>query len=231
MTAQTEDSRNNLDATDDVPMFGVPAPDVFSRPQDTIDVVVPVLDHLAVVVSGIGPEHLAKATPCRDYDVAALRDHVLGWLQFFAAALNDPQRRTERLDPMAYRATEDERDLGDVVRQARDDLANAVRAGVQEGDVVVSQARMTGPAVLGMLQGEYVVHGWDLARATGQRWRPGDAAVTAAHEMFAGMVSPQYRGTGPDAFFGEEVAVADDAPALDRLLGFAGRDPNWTPLA
>ncbi len=88
---------------------------------------------------------------------------------------------------------------------------------------------MAGDAVLGMALGEYIVHAWDLATATGQ---PYDAPVTAvrpAHEFLEGMVAPEYRG--PDSgFFDAEVPVPDDASPLDQLLGFVGRDPQWQAL-
>ena len=87
---------------------------------------------------------------------------------------------------------------------------------------------MSGPGATGMVLGEYVVHGWDLATALGRPWTPPQDAVATAHAFFAGVVVPEYRG--PDGgFFLDEVHVADDAPALDRLLGFAGRVPGWTP--
>jgi uncharacterized protein (TIGR03086 family) len=212
----------------ELPFFPVPAPAVFSSgPEPVLALMLPVFDDLATVIAAVRAEDLGRRTPCTDFDLAVLRDHVLGWLQFFAAALADPQRRTRRPDPVAYRAADDPRDHGELVRECARTVAAAVRSGVQDGDVAVSQARMSGPSVLGMMLGEYLVHGWDLARALERPWDPPRAAVTAGLDFFAGMVSPQYRG-GDAGFFAEEVPVPADAPALDRLLGFAGRDPRWT---
>jgi hypothetical protein len=46
------------------------------------------------------------------------------------------------------------------------------------------------------------------------------------------MITPEYRSEdGAGGYFGPEVAVPDGAPALHRLLGFAGRDPSWTAPA
>lgn len=69
------------------------------------------------------------------------------------------------------------------------------------------------------------MHTWDLSRATGQR--PGldeDFAAT----LLAGMqpIEDLLRGSGQ---YGAPVAVAADAPVVDRLMGFIGRDPAWTP--
>ena len=87
---------------------------------------------------------------------------------------------------------------------------------------------MAGDGVLAMALGEYIIHAWDLASATGQTYAAPEAAVGPAHEFLRGMVAPEYRG--PDSnFFDDEVPVGDDAAPLDRLLGFAGRDPQWSP--
>jgi uncharacterized protein (TIGR03086 family) len=210
----------------DLPLFPVPAPALFSDPDQVLALLDPVLADLAGVVAGSTRSDPAAPTPCNDFDVAALRDHLLGWLQQFANALADPDLRTTRPDPAAYRAADDDRDLGDVVGTAATTIDAAVRGGVLDREVAMSQARMTGPSVLGMTLGEYLLHGWDLATATGQPWQPPTPAVEAAHAFFAGMIAPEYRG-GDAGFFAEEVAVPAGAPALDRLLGFAGRDPAW----
>jgi uncharacterized protein (TIGR03086 family) len=216
--------------TSDIPLFPMTAPEAFAVPGPTLAMLGPVLDDLAHVVAGIRADQLPAPTPCASFDVAALRDHVVGWVDFFGAAFADPRRTGPRPDPDAYRAASDPRDPADVVRAAAERLRGAVEGGVQDGEVVMSESRMTAPAALAMVIGEYVLHGWDLARATGQSWTPPDAAVTGSHEAFAGMITPEYRG-GEHGFFDHEIDVPADAPALDRLLGFAGRDPAWTASA
>jgi uncharacterized protein (TIGR03086 family) len=75
---------------------------------------------------------------------------------------------------------------------------------------------------------ELAVHDWDLARATGQQ--PGGLDPALAEHALAwsrGMLRPEFRG--PDKAFGLEVPVPDDAPVYDRLAGWFGRDPGWTP--
>ena len=184
------------------------------------------LGQLADVMTRTTPDALGGPTPCTRYDVATLRDHVLGWLQFFAAAFADPGRTGPRPDPDAYRAADDERDLADVVHRSATTIADAVRGGVLDGQVVLSQSRMDGPPAFAMVLGEYLVHGWDLATAVGAPWTPPERACETALEFFRGMVLPEYRGD-EGGFFGAEVPVAADAPARERLLGFAGRSPQW----
>ena len=81
--------------------------------------------------------------------------------------------------------------------------------------------------IAGLIIAEMVLHGWDLATATGQKFEVGDAAAAAAlravtdnAEMFR-----QYQG------FADPVDVPSSAPALDRVLGLSGRDPSWQPHA
>ena len=212
---------------DEPPYFPASAPAEFADAGTAASYLEPVLEQLAEVMTRTTPDRLGDPTPCRKYDVATLRDHVLGWVQFFAAAFADPTRTTQRPDPDAYRAADDSRDLGDVVRRSARTLLDAVRGGVLDGQVVLLQSRMDGPAAFGMVLGEYLVHGWDLAVAVGAPWTPPEQACETALEFFRGVVVPEYRGE-EGGFFGEEVPVASDAPALDRLLGFAGRRPDWT---
>ena len=211
---------------DDIPYFPATAPAELADAGTAVALIEPVLAQLADVVARVTPDALNGPTPCTKYDVATLRDHVLGWLQFFAAAFADPGRTGPRPEPDAYRAADDDRDLADVVRASAATIADAVRGGVLEGQVVLAQSRMDGPPALGMVLGEYLVHGWDLAAAVGAPWTPSEQACEVALEFFRGMVLPEYRGD-EGGFFGEEVPVPATAPALERLLGFAGRRPGW----
>jgi uncharacterized protein (TIGR03086 family) len=75
---------------------------------------------------------------------------------------------------------------------------------------------------------EIVLHGWDLARATAQPFNADSASVQASLGFAASMSEP---GQEPsrEGLYGPGVPIAADAPDLDRLLGFAGRDPHWSP--
>jgi uncharacterized protein (TIGR03086 family) len=75
---------------------------------------------------------------------------------------------------------------------------------------------------------ELVMHGWDLARATGQSFTC-DAAGADAVLVFTRAAAQPGQEAGREGLFGPAVDVPEDAPALDRALGFAGRDPAWTP--
>ena len=71
------------------------------------------------------------------------------------------------------------------------------------------------------------MHSWDLARATGQEPRLDE---DFAGQMLEGMrpIEAMLRDSGQ---YGPAVPVPDDAPAVEQLMGFVGRDPGWQPSA
>jgi uncharacterized protein (TIGR03086 family) len=75
---------------------------------------------------------------------------------------------------------------------------------------------------------EVVLHGWDLARGTGQEFRVDPADAEAVLQFTARSAEPDQAGSR-EGLFGPVVAVAEDASVFDRALGFGGRDPGWRP--
>jgi uncharacterized protein (TIGR03086 family) len=75
---------------------------------------------------------------------------------------------------------------------------------------------------------ELVIHGWDVAKASGQPYEVDDASLEGTWSFVS-----QFSGPGHDeerqGLFGPEVDVPADAPRFDRLLGMTGRDPDWSP--
>lgn len=212
----------------ELPIFPATAPEVFKDREATKALFAPVLADLAAVVA-VDDELLERPTPCEGFTVAQLRTHVLAWLQFFAAALDDPTGNAPRIDTETWQLADDQ-DPGAVVSAAAAQIAAAVDTGVAEELVVMSQARMAGDCVLAMALGEYLVHGWDLATSTGRDWTAADHAAEAALAFLKTTVAPEYRG--PDSgFFGYEVPAPEGAGPFEQLLCFTGRDLEWTPSA
>ncbi|MBB6416772.1 uncharacterized protein (TIGR03086 family) [Streptomyces sp. AK010] len=73
--------------------------------------------------------------------------------------------------------------------------------------------------------GELVIHGWELARATGQRYDPDPAALRVCHDFLAASVDDLGRG----AISGPVVPVGPETSLLARAVGLSGRDPEWAP--
>ncbi len=181
-----------------------------------------VLVELATVVEQIDDQQLKDPTPCRDFDVQELRHHVLSWVTSFAAGAADPDGRVP--DVGSYHLSADP---AAEVRRAAELFDEGLAAGAAERGMSIGESAMPGPMAFGMILWEYQMHGWDLARATGQTWSPPEAAAEQSLEFAPMMLTPDYQG--PDKAFADRVPVGQDRPALDRLLGLSGRDPGWQP--
>ncbi|MGI8754503.1 MAG: TIGR03086 family metal-binding protein [Acidimicrobiales bacterium] len=211
----------------ELPVFPTSAPDVFDDRDVAPDLFSEVLDRLAAVID-VDDDQLDLPTPCAGFTVAELRAHTLGWLEFFSAALSDPADATARPDPDVF-VLADGTPASDIVRRALVNIRQAIATNDSDQLVTMSSSRMAADGVLGMALGEYIIHAWDLAAATGHTYSAPASVVAPAHAFLEGMVAPEFRG--PDSgFFDAEVAVSDDASPLDKLLGFAGRDPQWAPV-
>ena len=70
---------------------------------------------------------------------------------------------------------------------------------------------------------ELVIHGWDVATASGQPYECEPHLLHAVHDFLAASADPKSRENGP---FGPVVPVSEDAPLVDRVVGLSGRDPR-----
>lgn len=184
----------------------------------------PVLTNLATVADGVREDQRSESTPCAEYDVATLTGHIVGWLENFAGGFAAADGQCPQADVTGVQVSRDEAEPR--IRRAAESLDASLADGAAERDLVIEgQGGMPGEMALSMMLAEYIIHGWDLAVATGQDWSADDRAVADSLTFLQGMVTPESRG--PGGMFGEEVEVAEDAPVLDRLVGFAGRDPQW----
>jgi uncharacterized protein (TIGR03086 family) len=74
---------------------------------------------------------------------------------------------------------------------------------------------------------DLAVHGWDIAKATGQPTDLDPEVGRLALDWGRENLKPEFRGDEASGrSFGAEVAVADVAPLYDRLAGWFGRDPS-----
>ncbi|GIJ50449.1 TIGR03086 family protein [Virgisporangium aliadipatigenens] len=187
----------------------------------------PATDVLSGLVKQTTDEQLAAQTP-GGITVAALLDHIDG----LAGAFADAATKTTKADGGVAQAPDGAR-LRDGWREripARlDALAEAWRSDTAwSGLTVIGGLEMPGDAAGAVGLDEVIVHGWDLAVATGQRYPGGDAALQDGIRAAYGWVSATV-GDNPNGIpglFGPAVKVPADAPLIDRLLGLAGRDPG-----
>jgi len=176
----------------------------------------------ARVVAGVRADQLTAATPCPDWDLHALLNHTILWTAFSA-------ERRARDEPLPDELMN--RDFAAEPGFAATYAAQLNRAVLAWSDPLAWERELkvmgspTPSADVGaLLVAEMVLHGWDIARASGQEYPCAGnvvaataAAVEASAELFR-----RYQG------FAEPVPVPDSAPAFDRVLAASGRDPHWT---
>ena len=186
---------------------------------DTIDFG-PATRTLAALVGAVRDDQLDDPTPCPDWSVADLLRHVGGLtLEFTASA---------QKVPTAARAADG---LSGAWRQRiQDDLAALAGAWTDpeayQGDTHAGPVTLSGAETARVALNEVTVHGWDLARATGQDYPADPGAVGECTRFVAAFDAPANDDGG---LFGPPVATADDATDVDRLVGMTGRDPGWSP--
>ncbi|MFF7647978.1 TIGR03086 family metal-binding protein [Streptomyces canus] len=172
------------------------------------------------VVRGIADTDLGAATPCAEYDVKELVNHlfqVIGQFQRLAA------KEPSDFGAVAADRVAEGPDWRERFAVEADRLVSSWSApGAEEGTTGAMDmpARLVGSMALLDL----TVHVWDLARATGQEYGAPDEAVVAELTGAVAELAPTARKMG---VFGEPVAAAEGASAFERLLAGTGRDPRW----
>ncbi|MET8994440.1 TIGR03086 family metal-binding protein [Amycolatopsis sp. NPDC004169] len=170
-----------------------------------------------------GVTALTAPTPCAGYDVRGLLNHLLYWGPWLIAA-------GRREDPPTPAGGEAEAALvaadwlADLEKQTETMVEVFGTPAAWTGTTSLGSASMPSAVVGAMVLGEFVLHGWDLARASGQPCAYAPEAATAVYESAVAM-GAQARSMG---VYGPEVAVGAGASPLERALGAAGRDPDWT---
>ncbi|GAB3403626.1 TIGR03086 family metal-binding protein [Flindersiella endophytica] len=182
-------------------------------------------DVLREIAGHVKPDQLDLPTPCTEFDVRKLVNHLLFW----GPSLVGAGRKETVPPPAESEADVDLTTAGDWQAALLAHLANVVDAWSRP-DAWEGVAHLGGPMELpadligGMVVGELVVHGWDLARATGQQPVWDDELAEYLH----GEVAKSAEVGRQMGVYAEPVAVPESASPLDRMLALSGRDPGWT---
>jgi uncharacterized protein (TIGR03086 family) len=166
---------------------------------------------LQQVLHAIPNDEWSKQTPCREYTVKRLTDHLLGSITAIGHAAGatlperDPQDSVERQIVMAARPAVD-----------------AWRRRGLDGTVTIGSNSAPAKVMAGILSIEFLVHAWDYAAATGRPIHAPDSLADYVFGLAQQIITPQGRA---NVGFDDPVDVPDDASALDRLLAFTGRRP------
>jgi uncharacterized protein (TIGR03086 family) len=189
----------------------------------------PAAQRLADLVARVTDDELGQPTPCPAYTLGDLIDHVGGLALAFTAAANKdigstyvnraPSGDASRLG-QDWR-TRIPRRLGTLAQAWREPGAWTGTTRIAGGDAPAAMVGLTAAD-------ELVVHGWDVARATGQPYACEPELLDAAQSFLVQFASPD-APAGPEVAFGPSRPLPGGAPLLDRVVALAGRDPGWRP--
>jgi uncharacterized protein (TIGR03086 family) len=152
---------------------------------------------------------LDRPTPCEEWNVRTLLNHMLDTQRYFLGVARGEQGSPPSPTPPDMVSDDP---AGDFTRIRNEMLAAYREPGVLE---------KTGPS-LGIAFTDQLLHGWDLAKATGQDATMPAGLAESSYEMIHGRFTDEQR----KGVFKPEVPVAADASAQARLLGYTGRQPG-----
>lgn len=160
------------------------------------------------VLRGLDPADLDRQTPCTDFTVAMLVDHLVESMKGLGAMVG----AVVEVDD----ATSPETRVADAAQQT---LEAWNRRGL-DGTVKVGPDEMPADLAANILSLEFLIHAWDFAEATGQQVVVSDEVTGYVLEMAQQVITPQTREGGS---FAPAVEVGPDAHLLDRLIAYSGR--------
>ncbi|OBK17129.1 TIGR03086 family metal-binding protein [Mycobacterium asiaticum] len=167
-----------------------------------------VLQHVLHTIAGSDKD---KQTPCSEYNVKQLTTHLLNSIVTLGGMVGADIAVPEDTDSVE----------GLVIAAARPALDAWHKHGL-EGEVPFGDGAIPARAAVAVFSIEFLVHGWDYARAVGSQINPPDSLSEYVLGLAQNIIQPPQRQA---AGFDDPVRVADDAPPLDRLLAFTGRNP------
>ena len=188
-----------------------PGPD--SPPTDELESAEKTFAVLDGVLHGIAKDDESKQTPCREFDVAKLTDHLMNSITAIGghAGAEFPER--DRDDSV-------ERQVILAARPALDAWHKRGLDGMVPFGPEAKRPPRSWPAILSI---EFLVHAWDYAKATGREVTASDALSDYVMGLAKTIITPQGRTS---VGFDDPVDVAADAGALDRLVAYTGREPS-----
>jgi uncharacterized protein (TIGR03086 family) len=174
-----------------------------------------ILPTITKVVDGIEPQDLNKATPCAKFDVHDVLNHMIVLGGAFAYSF----RGEEPPDIVAPETSG--RVPAAEFRQAMDDLLEAVNSpGAMERTVTSPVGEMPGETFARLVAFDGLVHGWDLASATGSQYHLPSEVISAVDEFARSALTPEMRDG--DTFKQATTPPADAGP-IERVVAFSGR--------
>jgi uncharacterized protein (TIGR03086 family) len=186
-----------------------PGPD--SRPSDELHSAEDTLGVLQHVLHPIASDDLSRQTPCTEFDVAQLTEHLLNSITAIGGMVD--AEFPERVESDSVERQ--------VISAARPALDAWHRRGL-DGSVPFGKGEMPAKGACAILSIEFLVHAWDYARAVGHDVEAPASLTEYVLNLARNVIKPEFRG---GAGFDDPVEVPADAGALDQLVAFTGRNP------
>lgn len=170
------------------------------------------------ILVGVGPEQLELPTPCTNWNVGQLLHHIISG----AIGAHDIITGGPGIDPMDVSGQLPPEGAEEAFAAASARLAEALKVpGTLEKTLDLGPTQVTVAKFALFMLAEAVIHGWDLARATGQDASIDDSLAETAFQV----LGPEMEIGREMGLFAPPVAVPPDAGSRDRLLGLTGRTP------
>ncbi|MEQ8840503.1 MAG: TIGR03086 family metal-binding protein [Acidimicrobiales bacterium] len=173
-----------------------------------------IIPKLREVGSAIDPSQLDAPTPCNDFDVAGVLDHMTALASTFAPMFRGEDATTGNAP--GEMTTELSR-----FDSAMAALLDAVQSpGALDRTIQTPSGEMTGADFARLVAFDGLVHGWDLASSTGQEWELADDLVREVDAFARRAITNEMRDG--DAFDVEQEPSGGATP-VERLVAFSGR--------
>jgi uncharacterized protein (TIGR03086 family) len=187
----------------------------------------PAASELSRLVSAVRDDQLDEPTPCTAYTLGDLLQHVRGLAEAFTVAGLKEQPAGGSKPPPQGNASLLSKDWRAETGLWLSQLAEAwADPAAWDGTAWIAGFEAPASAIGITAANEMVVHGWDVARASGQQIVLDDSALAPSREFVAMMSGPGSEGARGDAF-GPALPVPEGASTLDEVVAGNGRDPAW----
>jgi len=170
------------------------------------------------IVANVKADQLGDATPCESWTVKDLLDHIIGGSYYFASSVNEG--KAEGQPAAEWNADNMVEVLDGGIKEA---IAAFGAPGAMEKTIQLPFGPLPAAAWMGLATTDAFMHGWDLAKATGQST---DIDPEFADQLLAGakmMIQPAFRGDDGVMPFGAEQQAPSGASNADQLAAFLGR--------
>lgn len=168
------------------------------------------------VIDGIQASDFVKPTPCTEWDVKMLINHMCDALAFLAAPARGEQPQVNMGPPPDAVGTDASAAFAATTRELLDAWG---APGAETTTFTTMFGEQPGTFYLTLAVADTIVHAWDLSKATGVPYAMDANLAQLTLTAMQGMLSPEMRGGA----FGPEVPCDPSASVQERLIAFSGR--------